>query len=316
MWKQYVQNRHGFTCGWWMYHVVCETHFIAQTKRLADKLNYLLNSICVVGFRVEPTAPFHPAFIIWWQYLLTCDSRERRVSRQLTAIFIYKQWIFFWLGERLFNRFSSYYLGDLFLVCFGFVFVFYFWHIASFSVVSCGFLIRCFDWYVFFSFAFFRINVFVYVSILADTYVCWHLKCQNRFEGSLSHTHKCTNTHALRPNRYEKNTEVSVVKELNHTFFASKQNSIDCRLILFSFCEVIGIGIQSKMLNLRSMLSRLTIRPAAFYRPMQCIHTSEVDLRARKGTREKREKLKKKIKAEKLAKITKVGSITYTSRKM
>lgn len=85
------ENRHGFSCGWWMYHVVCETHFIAQTKRLADKLNYLLNSICVVGFRVEPTAPFHPAFIIWWQYLLTCDSRERRVSRNLTAIFIYKQ---------------------------------------------------------------------------------------------------------------------------------------------------------------------------------------------------------------------------------
>lgn len=70
------------------------------------------------------------------------------------------------------------------------------------------------------------------------------------------------------------------------------------------------------MLNLRSMLSRLTIRPSVFYQPLQCIHTSEVDLRARKGTRERKEKLKRKIKAEKLAKITKVGSIPSTRRKM
>lgn len=64
------------------------------------------------------------------------------------------------------------------------------------------------------------------------------------------------------------------------------------------------------------MLSRLTIRPAIFYQPLQCIHLSEVDLRARKGTREKRDKLKKKIKAEKLARITKVGSIPANRRKL
>lgn len=63
------------------------------------------------------------------------------------------------------------------------------------------------------------------------------------------------------------------------------------------------------MLGLKSMLSRLTIRPQTFYQPIQCIHVSEVDLKARKGTREKREKLKKKNKTEKLSKITKVGFI-------
>lgn len=57
------------------------------------------------------------------------------------------------------------------------------------------------------------------------------------------------------------------------------------------------------------MFSRLVIRPQAFYQPLQYIHTTEVDLRARKGTREKREKLKKKNKTEKLSKITKVGFI-------
>ncbi|XP_031620369.1 39S ribosomal protein L1, mitochondrial [Contarinia nasturtii] len=63
------------------------------------------------------------------------------------------------------------------------------------------------------------------------------------------------------------------------------------------------------MLGLRSMFSRLMIRPQSFYQPAQCIHTSEVDLRARKGTRERREKIAKKNRAAKLAKITKVGYI-------
>lgn len=63
------------------------------------------------------------------------------------------------------------------------------------------------------------------------------------------------------------------------------------------------------MLALRSMLSKMTIRPQTFYQPIQCLHVSEIDLRARKGTREKREKLKKKNKTEKLTKITKVGFI-------
>lgn len=130
-----------------MYRVVyvCETHFIAQSKRFTKngrtdikKTNYLLNSICVFGFRVEPTAPFHPVYTIWWQYLFTWYCR---VSNRLRFLFTNNESFLGW--QRLFNRFISYCLGDFFLVCFGFVT--YFWHIASFSVVSCGFLIRCFD---------------------------------------------------------------------------------------------------------------------------------------------------------------------------
>lgn len=63
------------------------------------------------------------------------------------------------------------------------------------------------------------------------------------------------------------------------------------------------------MLSLRSMLSKLTLRPLIFYQPVQCIHVSEVDLRARKGTRERKEKIKKKNKSDKLTKITKVGFV-------
>lgn len=66
------------------------------------------------------------------------------------------------------------------------------------------------------------------------------------------------------------------------------------------------------MLGLRSMLSRLSVRPQAFYQPCQCIHVSEVDFKARKGTREKWEKLKKKNKTAKLTTITKVGFIPRT----
>lgn len=64
------------------------------------------------------------------------------------------------------------------------------------------------------------------------------------------------------------------------------------------------------------MLSKLAIRPQTFYQPIQCLHVSEVDLRARKGTREKREKLKKKNKTEKLTKITKVGFIPRSQRNL
>lgn len=70
------------------------------------------------------------------------------------------------------------------------------------------------------------------------------------------------------------------------------------------------------MLGLRSILTKLTIRPQTFYQPVQCIHMSDVDLRARRGTREKREKLKKKNKSEKLAKITKVGYIPRNQRQL
>lgn len=76
------------------------------------------------------------------------------------------------------------------------------------------------------------------------------------------------------------------------------------------------VNNQTIMLGLRSMLSRLTIRSQTFYQPVQCIHLTEVDLRARKGTREKREKLKKKNKTEKLNKITKVGYIPRSKMHM
>lgn len=65
------------------------------------------------------------------------------------------------------------------------------------------------------------------------------------------------------------------------------------------------------MLGLSSMFSRLLIRPQTYRQPMQCIHVSQIDLRARKGTRERREKLKKKAKIE----IKKVGFIPYHQRK-
>lgn len=68
------------------------------------------------------------------------------------------------------------------------------------------------------------------------------------------------------------------------------------------------------MLALRSVFSKLTIGVQTFRQPVQCIHVSQVDSRARKGTREKWEKLKKKIKAEKAAKITKVGFIPKNRR--
>lgn len=70
------------------------------------------------------------------------------------------------------------------------------------------------------------------------------------------------------------------------------------------------------MLGLRSLLSKMTIRSQTFYQPIQLLHVSEVDLRARKGTREKREKLKKKNKTEKLNKIIKVGYVPYAKRNM
>lgn len=70
------------------------------------------------------------------------------------------------------------------------------------------------------------------------------------------------------------------------------------------------------MLSLRSVFSKLTIRSQTFYQPIQCIHLTDVDLRARKGTRERREKLKKKNKIDKLTKITKVGFIPRTQRSL
>lgn len=68
------------------------------------------------------------------------------------------------------------------------------------------------------------------------------------------------------------------------------------------------------MLGLRSLFSKMTVRPQTFYQPIQCLHVSEVDWRARKGTRERREKLKKKNKTEKLTKITKVGFVPGAKR--
>lgn len=63
------------------------------------------------------------------------------------------------------------------------------------------------------------------------------------------------------------------------------------------------------MLGLKSMFSRLLIRPQINYQSIQSIQISAVDLRARKGTRERREKIAKKNRAAKLAQITKVGYI-------
>lgn len=68
------------------------------------------------------------------------------------------------------------------------------------------------------------------------------------------------------------------------------------------------------MLGLRSIISRLMIRPQIFYQPFQCVHVSEVDFRARKGTREKWEKLKKKNKQAKLAKLTKITKTGFIPR--
>lgn len=68
------------------------------------------------------------------------------------------------------------------------------------------------------------------------------------------------------------------------------------------------------MLALRSLLSKVTIRSQICYQPIQCLHVTDVDLRARKGTRERREKLKKKNKTEKLTKATKVGFVPASKR--
>lgn len=69
------------------------------------------------------------------------------------------------------------------------------------------------------------------------------------------------------------------------------------------------------MLTLRSMFARLAVRPQAIYQPVQAFHVSGVDMRARKGTREKREKLKKKHKAEKLAKMARIAKVGVVRNK-
>lgn len=62
------------------------------------------------------------------------------------------------------------------------------------------------------------------------------------------------------------------------------------------------------------MFSKLVTAPRVLYQPMQFIHVSQVDLRARKGTRERKEKIKKKNKAEKAARIAKIGAIPLYKR--
>lgn len=67
------------------------------------------------------------------------------------------------------------------------------------------------------------------------------------------------------------------------------------------------------MLRLRSLFVRAPVLVQHItLQPVQPLHVSAVDLKARKGTREKWAKLKKKRKAEKMTDDVKVG---YVPRK-
>lgn len=70
------------------------------------------------------------------------------------------------------------------------------------------------------------------------------------------------------------------------------------------------------MLRLRTLFARLPALTEQIVRqPVRPFHVSAIDLKARKGTREKRDKLKKKHKAETLSDMVDVGFIPYQKRK-
>lgn len=70
------------------------------------------------------------------------------------------------------------------------------------------------------------------------------------------------------------------------------------------------------MLGLRSMLTRMALPPRIVYQPVQTFHVSQVDLRARQSTRERKAKLAKKNKAEKEARIAKIGVLGLRSHRL
>lgn len=69
------------------------------------------------------------------------------------------------------------------------------------------------------------------------------------------------------------------------------------------------------MLGLRSMLTKLVLSPRVLYQPVQNFHVSQVDLRARQSTRERKAKIAKKNKAEKEARIAKIGALGPRTRR-
>lgn len=52
--------------------------------------------------------------------------------------------------------------------------------------------------------------------------------------------------------------------------------------------------------RLNLAFSRLVVRPTQFYQPVQCLHLTDIDLAARKGTRERKQKLKVKNELKKV----------------
>lgn len=69
------------------------------------------------------------------------------------------------------------------------------------------------------------------------------------------------------------------------------------------------------MLGLRSMLTRMVLPQRILHHLVQNFHVSQVDLRARQSTRERKAKVAKKNKAEKEARIAKIGVLGHNSRR-
>lgn len=68
------------------------------------------------------------------------------------------------------------------------------------------------------------------------------------------------------------------------------------------------------MLGLRSMFAKMLIAPRLSYQPVQAIHLTEIDYRARVGTRVRKAKIAKENRAKKLAKIAKIGNLGLNKR--